>query len=192
MPAVNLDRLTAALQGGDVGSFPTDTLPALACLPASSAKIYQVKARSQTKPLILMAATVADLWQYASGSTAELLAWQQVAARYLPGALTLVLPANPDIPAAVDPTASGTIGLRVPDCDIARSILSVTGALATTSANKSGQPALLTMADIARDFPQVYTLDRESETPPLATPSTVIKWHPHGWEILRQGAIDFS
>jgi L-threonylcarbamoyladenylate synthase len=81
--------------------------------------------------------------------------------------------------------------LRVPDCDLARSILHQTGALATTSANLSGEPALLTMAEISNKFPQVFALNQDLNIPNIGQPSTVIAWNNHSWKILRQGAVKF-
>ncbi len=191
MPQVSIDRAIAAARMGNLISFPTDTVPALATLPAQAELIFQAKQRSQDKPLILMAGEVADLWQFAQGTDRELAIWQTVADRYLPGALTLVLPASASIPAVMNPLGNRTIGLRVPDCDLARSILRQTGALATTSANLSGEPPLLTMAEISANFPQVFALDTELNLPTVGQPSTVIQWDGSGWKLLRQGAIAF-
>jgi L-threonylcarbamoyladenylate synthase len=190
---VSIDRLIIAAKSGDLISFPTDTVPALATLPASAGLIFAAKQRSQTKPLILMVGEIADLWQFTTGTDREIEIWQAVADRYLPGALTLVLPASDLIPAVMNPLGNQTIGLRVPDCDVARSILNQTGALATTSANLSGEPPLLTMAEISNHFPQVLALDRDLDLArsSLGQPSTVIEWSIHGWKILRQGAINF-
>lgn len=80
----------------------------------------------------------------------------------------------------------------MPDCAIARKILEQTGPLATTSANRSGEAALQTMAEIETQFPDVLTLDiaeLESVKSVIGLPSTVAKWTGSGWEILRQGAI---
>lgn len=192
MPQVSLDRAISAARMGDLISFPTDTVPALATLPERAELIFQAKQRSQDKPLILMAGEVADLWQFAQGSDRELAIWQTVADRYLPGALTLVLPSSESIPAVMNPLGNRTIGLRVPDCEIARSILAQTGALATTSANLSGEPPLLTMAEISANFPQVYALDAELDLPTVGQPSTVIQWDGSGWKLLRQGVISFT
>lgn len=190
MPNVDLDMAIAAALNGNIISFPTDTVPALATLPAHAAAIFETKQRSQIKPLILMAGEITDLWQFTTGGDRELAIWQAVAERYLPGALTLVLPAADSIPAVMNPLGTNTIGLRVPDCEIARTILRQTGALATTSANLSGEPPLLTMAAIGASFPQVFTLNLDA-IPTPSTPSTVIQWHDSGWKLLRQGAIEF-
>ena len=190
MPNVDLNVAIAAALNGNIISFPTDTVPALATLPASAAAIFEAKQRSQTKPLILMTGEIAQLWQFTTGSDRELAIWQAVADRYLPGALTLVLPAAALIPAVMNPLGTNTIGLRVPDCEIARTILRQTGALATTSANLSGEPPLLTMAEISNSFPQVFTLNIDV-IPTASTPSTVIQWLDDGWKVLRQGAVEF-
>jgi L-threonylcarbamoyladenylate synthase len=191
VPIVSVNSAIAAALNGNLIAFPTDTVPALATLPASAELIFQTKQRSQAKPLILMVGEVADLWQYAQGTERELTIWQAIADRYLPGALTLVLPASDLIPAVMNPLGTNTIGLRVPDCEIARSILRKTGALATTSANLSGELPLLTMAEISDRFPQVFTLLLDYDLPTSRQPSTVIQWHGSGWKLLRQGAIEF-
>ncbi len=197
MSQVSLQTLVDGVRSGDhLISFPTDTIPALAARPDRADLIFTTKQRSLDKPLILMAAEISDLWQYVTGTDAERQVWQQVAERYLPGALTLVLPASDRVPATMNPNNPTTIGVRVPNHSIARAILSETGALATTSANKSGQPALQTMSAIETAFLEVMTLlpleldrlkfDNQAGS---GMPSTVAKWTGHGWEILRQGAI---
>ncbi|MBE9229193.1 L-threonylcarbamoyladenylate synthase [Phormidium sp. LEGE 05292] len=188
---VSIDVLVAKAKSGSVVSFPTDTVPALAANPEKSHLIFEVKQRSQDKPLILMAATAEELWPFCLGNIAEFRTWQQVADRYWPGALTLVLPASDKVPIEVNPLDPTTIGVRVPNSSIARQILAQTGPLATTSANLSGQPPLETMAEIEAQFPEVVTLLWEEELKNQAggIPSTVAKWTDKGWQILRQGAI---
>ena len=192
MPQVNLSSLIIAAKAGKLVSFPTDTVPALATLPECAELIFQAKQRSQSKPLILMAGDVQDIWQFTTGTDSEMTIWQDVVDRYLPGALTLVLPASDRIPAVMNPLGNRTIGLRVPANELARSILTQTGALATTSANLSGQPPLLTTAAIQANFPQVTTLNIEDDLSNSGEPSTVIQWVDGGWQLLRQGAIAFS
>jgi L-threonylcarbamoyladenylate synthase len=202
MPQVSFKEfVTKAISGEALVSFPTDTVPALAVRPDRAALIYQAKQRSAEKPLILMAATIAELWAYVVGSSQERQIWQQVAERYLPGALTLVLPASDRVPPAMNRKDPTSIGIRVPNHATACTILAQTGPLATTSANLSGQPPLLTIAEIEHQFPDVLTLlpadlAKLSETQQPAatdtrsgTPSTVARWTGTGWEILRQGAV---
>lgn len=196
MPQVSIQTLiSAAISGNQIISFPTDTVPALAVRPEASKLIFTAKKRDREKPLILMGATPEDLWPYITGTPEELQIWQQIAASYWPGALTLVLPASPKVPPAMNPTDPTTIGLRVPNLAIAQKILEQTGPLATTSANLSGQPPLETAAEIEAKFPEVLTLlPSELKTTILASslPSTVAKWNGNSWEILRQGAVELK
>jgi L-threonylcarbamoyladenylate synthase len=189
---VSLECLISAALTGNLVSFPTDTVPALATLPAHAELIFHAKQRSQDKPLILMVDAIANLWQFTTGTERELAIWQAIADRYLPGALTLILPASDLIPAVMNPRGDRTIGLRVPADRIARSILLKTGALATTSANLSGESPLLTMAEISDRFPQVFALTSDLDLSSGGQPSTVIAWNGNGWQLLRQGAVEFD
>lgn len=192
MPQVCLTELIIAAKSGNLVSFPTDTVPALAALPDQAELIFIAKQRRADKPLILMGSTPEDLWPYVSGTPEEIQIWQQVARNYWPGSLTLVLPASAAVPQAMNPKDPTTLGIRVPNCDLACHILEQTGPMATTSANRSGQPALTTMADIALEFPEVLTLEAGEIKSGSGLPSTVAKWTGQGWHILRQGAVNLA
>jgi L-threonylcarbamoyladenylate synthase len=199
MPQVSFAYFIAAAQSGDaLVSFPTDTVPALAVRPDRAARIFEVKQRSLDKPLILMAGNIADLWDYVEGTPAERQIWQDIADHYLPGALTLVLPASDRVSPEMNPKDPTTIGVRVPNHPLARQVLTQTGPLATTSVNRSGQQPLLTMAEIEQQFPQVLTLCpadlSSSQEPDVASgvPSTVVYWTGSGWDLLRQGAVSLA
>ncbi|NJN19989.1 MAG: L-threonylcarbamoyladenylate synthase [Leptolyngbya sp. RL_3_1] len=194
--------VTAIRSGRALGSFPTDTVPALAAHPDQGDRIYATKGRSPDKPLILMGACLADLLPYVQGTADELAQWQQVADQYWPGALTLVLPASDRLPPAMNPQHTGTLGIRVPDHALARHLLAQTGPLATTSVNRSGQPALVEGAAIAQQFPDLLQLDQltlaalQQTLGPFPSgsglPSTVVQWQAAGWQVLRQGAVSVA
>ncbi|NJL09881.1 MAG: L-threonylcarbamoyladenylate synthase [Calothrix sp. SM1_7_51] len=195
MTQVSLETLVAGISAGRLGSFPTDTVPALATLPEKAELIYTAKGRSQYKPLILMGSDSKQLWDYVRGTDEELKIWHQIASTYWPGALTLVLPASSRIPRAMNPGDPTTIGIRVPRCKIARSIVARTGPLATTSANLSGQPPLMRMSEIDEQFSDVLTLATSQFSENISftgVPSTVVKWTGQNWQILRQGAITLA
>ena len=193
MTQVSISALVAGACAGKLVSFPTDTVPALAVRPDCSELIFAAKQRPPEKPLILMGGFPAALWHFVKGTDTELEIWQEVAGKYWPGALTLVLPASDKVPRVMNPIEPTTIGMRVPNSEIAIAILSQTGPLATTSANLSGKPPLKTVGDIEVEFPECLTLHPSEleEFPPVTTgvPSTVAKWTSNGWEILRQGGV---
>lgn len=193
MVKVSQTELIAGAIAGKAVSFPTDTVPALAIKPELADCIFQLKQRPAHKPLILMGATIADLLPYLVYTPLELTVWSQLIDKYLPGALTLVLPASPKVPAAINPTNSSTVGIRVPNHSLACHILQQTGVLATTSANISGQEALTTMTAINQAFPDVLVLDEQNleakDKTGSGLPSTVVSWENQSWKILRQGAL---
>lgn len=196
MVRVSQQELITGAIAGKLVSFPTDTLPALAVRPDRGALIFAAKQRPLHKPLILMGASFEELIPYIAGNSLQLKVWEQVAKKYWPGALTLVLPASPVVPPGINPQDETTIGIRVPNQPFAQEILAATSPLATTSANLSGKPALTTMAAVEAAFPEVLTwkypnLD-ENTNLGSGAPSTVAKWTTTGWEILRQGAVNIK
>jgi L-threonylcarbamoyladenylate synthase len=189
MVIVSQTELIAGAIAGQVVSFPTDTVPALAVKPELGNLIYQLKQRSATKPLILLGSSIDDLLPYVAYHDAELAAWQDLIQQHLPGALTLVLPASDLVPLAINATNTNTVGIRIPDCPAALKILRQTGVLATTSANISGQDALQTMAAIDRAFPSVLVLEDMDLFSGSGLASTVVLWQEQQWKILRQGSV---
>ena len=193
MPLASIDEIAIALsKTPTLISFPTDTVPALAAHPQQASLIYKAKHRAADKPLILMGTSLTDLLPYVDRTDETQDIWQTAAQKHWPGQLTLVLPASPLVPLDLNPLATGTIGIRVPDHPTALALLSRTGPLATTSANLSGQPPLTAADDIARTFPTALILPAESSLHgevPSGQPSTVAKWTNDGWQILRQGKV---
>ena len=192
MVRVSQAKLVAGAIAGEVVSFPTDTVPALAVKPEFGAKIFELKQRSARKPLILMAASIEELLTYTAHTPLELLAWQQLIQQHLPGALTLVLPASNKVTSVINPTNSNTVGIRIPSHPLACDILQQTGVLATSSANISGQEALMDGDAIERVFSQVLVLEASSfqaEKTSSGLPSTVVGWQNSTWKILRQGGV---
>ncbi|MCA6575049.1 MAG: L-threonylcarbamoyladenylate synthase [Pseudanabaena sp.] len=192
MSLVSLAALIAGVRSGQLVSFPTDTVPALAIRPDRSADIFTLKERSPDKPLILMASSWQEFLPFIDIGHPALEIWQQSAEKYFPGAVTLVLPAS-DRGAKLNQGFT-TLGIRIPDSKVAIAILQQTGALLTTSANKSNQPPLRKMRDISNAFPRVLTLgDGIDIDEPLGSglPSTVVEWTAENWLVRRQGAIKF-
>ena len=192
MALVSLISLVASARSGKLVSFPTDTVPALAVRPDRSADIFTLKQRSPDKPLILMAASWQEFLPFLDIAHPDLATWQQIAQKYFAGAVTLVLPAS-DRGCLLNQGFT-TLGVRIPDSKTAIAILQQTGAMLTTSANKSNEPPLRKMLEINDAFPSVMTLGDEidiNEQSGSGLPSTVVEWTQTGWVVRRQGAVSF-
>ena len=192
MALVSLVALVAGARSGKLVSFPTDTVPALAVRPDRSGDIFMLKERSPDKPLILMAASWQEFLPFIDVENPALATWQETASKYFAGAVTLVLPAS-DRGCQLNQGFT-TLGVRTPDSKTAIAILQQTGALLTTSANKSNQPPLRKMTEIDAHFPNVLTLGdgiNITELSGSGLPSTVVEWTADKWLVRRQGTVRF-
>jgi L-threonylcarbamoyladenylate synthase len=186
-PLCTASALAARLQAGEAALFPTDTLPALAATPAAAHQLWALKQRPAHKAVILMAAEAEQLWA-CLGLPVE-AAWRELAARHWPGALTLVLPARGILVEQLNP-GGGSLGLRVPACPLALELLRCSGPLATSSANRSGEPACTTADEASAAFPGVARLGPVPWPTPSGRASTVLAWTDTGsWQLLRAGAV---
>ena len=167
--------------------FPTDTLPAIGCLPKFSNIIYEFKKRDRNKPLILMGSEHKDLIDYVHESAKE--DYENIASKYWPGALTIVIPASEE--QTLNLTSNDlTIGLRIPNSYMAQSLLRETGPLLTSSANISGFKGSITAEGIALDFPSVKILGPIPWGKRSGKASTIIFWKKSGdWRLIREGEV---
>ena len=167
--------------------FPTDTLPAIGCLPKFSNIIYEFKKRDRNKPLILMGSEHKHLIDYVHESAKE--DYENLASKYWPGALTIVIPASPKQTAHLT-SNDLTIGLRIPNSNIAQSLLKETGPLLTSSANISGFKGSITAEGIALDFPSIKILGPIPWGKSSGKASTIIFWKKKGdWRLIREGEL---
>ena len=112
-----------------------------------------------------------------------------MADKYWPGQLTMVMPSHRDEIDFLNPR-NRTIGMRIPQCGLARMFLQETGPLATTSANFSGQNPAINEKEAATTFPSLPLLGPLPWPIPSGLASTVILWEkPRSWKLLRRGAL---
>ncbi|AFY69931.1 SUA5/yciO/yrdC domain protein [Thalassoporum mexicanum PCC 7367] len=195
MALVSMAALVTGARSGQVVSFPTDTVPALAAIGDRASSIYKLKDRPSHKPLILMAAQLTDFLSFIDPALEPqtIDKFAQLAEKHWPGALTIILPAS-ELGRSLNVNMT-TIGMRIPADPVAIAILQQTGPLLTTSANLSGAAPIDTTAAIAAQFPTVLALGEIPDTydPNIVTgsgqPSTVIEWSNSGWLVRRQGQI---
>ena len=187
MDLVDCKSALKTLNSGLPIIFPTDTLPAIGCLPKFSNIIYEFKKRDRNKPLILMGSELRHLIDYVHESAKK--DYENIASKYWPGALTIVIPASEKKTANLT-SNDFTIGLRIPNSYMAQSLLRETGPLLTSSANISGFKGAITAKGIALDFPSVKILGPIPWGKSSGKASTIIFWKKSGdWRLIREGEV---
>lgn len=157
----NVERAAALLREGGVVAFPTETvygLGAAARQPAAVARVYELKGRPRGHPLIvhLPAASHLDAWAEEVPPAAR-----ELARRFWPGPLTLVLRREGGVPDAVT-GGQDTVALRVPGHPVALALLAAFGdGVAAPSANRFGRISPTLAAHVAEEFddPALVVLD---------------------------------
>ena len=167
--------------------FQTDTLPAIGCLPKFAEIIYKIKKRDIKKPLILMGAENFQFNDFVHKSALD--DYKFMASMYWPGPLTIVIPIS-EQSKPLFPRNNLTLGLRIPNSKMAKSLISESGPLLTSSANISGLPPGTSEKDISIDLPNVDILGPVPWEKCSGKASTIISWVNQGkWEIIREGQV---
>ena len=177
--------MARAIARGNVVAIPTDTVYGLACDPRDAgavARIYEVKGRPDDLELTLLAAGAAQLHDVVRFSDAS----RALTDAFWPGGLSIVLPLGGRRLAI--PRRGSTLSVRVPDLAVTRALLAATGPLATTSANRHGQPPARSAEAAARALgSSVYAVLEGG--PAAGTPSTIIDCTATPPRVLREGPI---
>ena len=184
-----VDRAVETLLRGEVIAFPTDTvygIGAHAFLPQAVAQLYAVKERpgGMAIPLLLSGAEALPLVCV----DIPALAWE-IAGRFWPGALSLVLRRTPAVPDAV--TAGGpTVAVRVPDHPLVRELCRRLGApLAATSANRHGWPPPVAAGEVQAALAGRIPLILDGGPCPGGVASTLLDLTVSPPAILRPGPV---
>jgi len=187
MNLINYKSALETLKTGSPVIFQTDTLPAIGCLPKFSEIIYEFKKRDRNKPLILMGSEHKQLIDYVHHSAKD--DYENIASKYWPGALTLIIPCS-NKQTGILTSSNFTIGLRIPNSNMAKSLMKETGPLLTSSANISGCTGSMTAEGIALDFPSVNILGPVPWEKCSGKASTIISWEKNRvWRLIRQGEV---
>ena len=187
MNLINCKSALKTLRSGLPIIFPTDTLPAIGCLPKFSKIIYEFKKRDRNKPLILMGSKYKQVIDYVHESARD--DFEKIASKYWPGALTMVIPASEQQNELLT-SKDHSLGLRIPNSSIAQSLIQETGPLLTSSANISGFTGSITAEGIALDFPSIEILGPIPWEKSSGKASTIISWKKIGdWRLIREGEV---
>ncbi len=186
-----VEKLNTTLKNGGVVSFVTDTVWGVGCLPNSEQgveKIYELKNRDRSKPLILMSDKVEHLLPYVKNVSPKA---KDLMKKHFPGALTLIFEKT-DLTPSYMTSFKNTVGIRVPNNEIFKKLCEVVEGhvLATTSANLSNQPAATSyqeaVENVGKNVDFVFE-DYNQNCQGLA--STVALAIDENIKILRQGEV---
>ena len=192
-----LHQAHAALTRGEIVAVPTDTVYGVAVSPRAPGAIDRVVAlkgrgRDMAPPILVSTIDQAVPLVAEAAMTEQV---QNLLQRYWPGALTVVLPVNPELEFDIGHTP-GTIALRSPDEASLLELLRLHGPLAVTSANQTGNPPAQNVYEAINTFGDdvaVYLgAAEESQTDYL--PSTIVDATDlasggTSLVIIREGAI---
>ncbi len=177
------------LKKGELVAVPTETVYGLAAMATREdavREIYEVKGRPETKPISLLIASLKE----AEPLVTEIPeAARALAEAFWPGPLTMILKKTAQVPDLV--TAGGaTVGIRCPDHPVTRAIIALAGcALATPSANYSGEPSPVDAAGVLRYFDGAIAAVVDGGPCRVGVASTIVDLTRKPAVILRQGGI---
>jgi L-threonylcarbamoyladenylate synthase len=186
--AAQLDTIVTTLAGGGVLLLPTDTiygLHALANDAVAVQRIVAMKGREEDKPLVVLASDLAQLRTLGVELSPNASA---VLESLWPAPLTAILPLTRPLPAA---RGAANVATRIPAVSWLRALLARTGPLASTSANRSGEPPLV---NPRRIDPALHDkIDGIVAGPLLAgAASTIVDFRGATPTVVRQGEYFFT
>jgi L-threonylcarbamoyladenylate synthase len=176
---------------GLVLGMPTDTFYGLAADPVNLRaveRIYEIKSRSRHKPLSLLVESVDQATELSRNVPPV---FHELAGKYWPGPLTMIVKASSRIPLKVTAN-TGNVALRVPDAPIPVAIIREIGFPVTaTSANVLGSPECTTAECVRDQMGDRISIIVNGGPTSRDLPTTIVdlSGEPPQWQIIREGAI---
>lgn len=187
--SAGVSAAVSALQTGRLVVFPTDTVYGIAAdafSPIAVSLLLAAKGRGRDLPVPVLVGS----WRTLDGLVDELgpLARRMVEA-FWPGPLTLVVRSAPSLAWDLGETR-GTVAVRMPQQPVALDILTQTGPLAVSSANRSGLPPAVEISEAERQLGGSVSVYLDAGPLGDAVPSTIVDLTGDHARVLRVGALD--
>lgn len=184
----DLARAAQCLQSGGLVALPTETVYGLGvnALDAEAAmKVYAAKGRPSDNPLIIHLADANDAEKYCHVNEA----FKKLAAEFMPGPITVILPKKDCIPECVTGGLL-TVAVRVPSHPIAHKLVELAGIpVAAPSANLSGKPSTTTVEHVIEDMNGRIDMIVDGGPCTIGLESTIVIPHDDHVQLLRPGAV---
>ena len=182
------ERAGEILRAGGLVAFPTETVYGLGgnALDADAGrKIFEAKGRPGDNPLIVHVEKPEDAEAFAHTSEA----YYKLAAAFMPGPLTIVLPRKDTVPDSIT-GGLDTVAVRCPDHPVARELIRAAGVpIAAPSANLSGSPSPTTAEYVLADLDGRVDMIIDGGQSRIGVESTVITLADGICTVLRPGDI---
>ncbi len=186
-----IDDAWRHLTAGGVLVLPTDTLYGLAADVFNEnalRRVFAIKGRPKGLALPVLVSDW-EMVRLVAADWSELA--QEMAAKFWPGPLTLVLPKSPGLSSLIT-GGRDTVAVRSPDHRVPQGLINKLGHPITgTSANRSGGPDLLFLEDIRKELEQSVDYIISCGPPPRGIQSTIVDVTGPGPKLIREGAIPF-
>ncbi len=186
----NITVASRIVKKGGTIIYPTETVYGLGCDPFNIDAVnnlLEVKGK-RTKPFPILAANIEDAKKAAYIS----LDGKKLAAKFWPGPLTLIFPKKPAIPNIVT-FDQDSVGLRVPDNEIALRLIHLSGGLLIgSSANRTGEKPPRSVQEISEELKDMVNVVLDGGITAQGIPSTVVDLTLKKPRILREGPIKFK
>lgn len=183
------DRAMTAVRDGECIVLPTDTVYGIGADAFSASAVQRLldaKGRGRDMPPPVLVAEPSVMMALATDVPDRA---KDLASKFWPGALTLILKSQPSLMMDLGETG-GTIAVRVPDHDALRELLRRTGPLAVSSANASGQPAATDIDDAREQLGQSVAVYLDGGAAGGDAPSTIVDFTRSEYgRVLRRGKI---
>lgn len=193
--AQGLEHAQRAISEKKCVVFPTDTVYGIAAdafSPQAVTMLLVSKGRSRTMPPPVLIPRINALDGLATDVPADA---RKLAEAFWPGGLTLILHAQPSLDWDLGET-KGTVALRMPDDEIAQELLTLTGPLAVSSANRTGHAPGQTAAAAREQLADSVEVYLEGGFRPLegeaAVPSTIVDATGPRLRVVRNGAVSLD
>ncbi len=187
----DIERAASIIRAGGLVVFPTETVYGLGgngTDPAAATKIYEAKGRPSDNPLILHLAQPSDAESYAVTNEN----YYRLAAAFMPGPLTIILPKKPTVP---DRVTGGlpSVALRCPSHPVAHALIEAAGLpIAAPSANISGRPSPTNARYAIEDLSGRVDMIIDGGDCEIGLESTIISLNRDGALLLRPGAVTYD
>ena len=186
--AQDIARAAEVIQKGGLVVFPTETVYGIGgngTDPAAAAAIYRAKGRPSDNPLILHIADPRDAERYAITNEA----YYRLAAQFMPGPLTVILPKKDIVPTTVT-GGLDTVALRCPSHPVANALIREAGvAIAAPSANLSGKPSPTLASHVIDDLDGKVDVIIDGGAAEVGLESTIVSLAGDTPMLLRPGAV---